>query len=121
MVSSVVVTTVRPRARYGPALRDRTLSGVVGGRNEPPHCELTTGLNRWFYRFELAGDYRRYLGTEEEIEMTAAHHFHVLEVRCPGNLQATGQGRAEGIPPRVDRCQPYAGGKAVLAEGAQER
>ena len=53
--------------------------------------------------------------------MTAAHHFHVLEVRCPGTLQATGQGRAEGIPPRVDRCQPYAGGKAVLAEGAQER
>src|SRR5215813_7105988 len=67
--------------------RDRTLSGVVGGRNEPAHCELTACVNRWFYRFELAGDYRRYLGTEEEIEMTATHHFDVLEVRCPGNLQ----------------------------------
>ena len=101
--------------------RDRTLSGVVGGRNEPPHCELAAGLNRWFYRFELAGDYRRYLGTEQEIEMTAAHHFDVLEVWCPGSLQATGQGRAEGIPLRVDRCQPYAGGKAVVVEVAQER
>ena len=53
--------------------------------------------------------------------MTATHHFDVLEVWCPENLEATGQGRAEEIPPRVDRCQPYAGGKAVVAEGAQER
>ena len=121
IASSVVVTTVHPRAGYGPASRDRTLSGVVGGRNEPPHCELAAGLNRWFYRFELAGDYQRYLSAEEEIEMTAAHHFDVLEVWCPENLQATGQGRAEGIPLRVDRCQPYAGGKAVVVEVAQER
>jgi hypothetical protein len=44
---------------------------------------------RWFYGFELAGNYRRDLGTEEEIEMTATQHFDVLEVRCPGNLEAT--------------------------------
>ena len=66
-------------------------------------------------------DDRRYPGTKEEIEMPAAHHFDVLEVWCPASLQATRYGRADGIPLRVDRREPYAGGKAVAREVTQER
>ena len=53
--------------------------------------------------------------------MPAAHDFDVLEVWCPASLQATRYGRADGIPLRVDRREPYAGGKAVVREVTQER
>jgi len=66
-------------------------------------------------------DDRRYPGTKEEIEMPAAHDFDVPEVWCPASLQATRYGRADGIPLRVDRREPYAGGKAVVREVTQER
>jgi len=53
--------------------------------------------------------------------MPAARQFDVLEVRCPPNLKATRPGRADRIALRVDGRQPYAGGKAVVGEVAQQR
>jgi hypothetical protein len=53
--------------------------------------------------------------------MPAAHYFDVHEVWCPASLQATREGRAEEIPLRVDRREPYAAGKAVVGEVTQQR
>ena len=53
--------------------------------------------------------------------MAVAHQLNVLEVWCSARLQVTGPWRADGIPPRVDRRQPYARGKAVVDEIPQQR
>jgi len=52
--------------------------------------------------------------------MSAARHLDVPEMWCLADLQATRRGRADGIPPRVDGRQPYAGWKVVVGEVAQE-
>ena len=53
--------------------------------------------------------------------MPAAPHFDVLEMWCPANLEATRRRWADRVSLRVDGRQPYAGGKAVVREVAQER
>src|SRR5262249_15712636 len=94
---------------------------VLGGRKEPPRCQLTSRGNLPVCRFEFAMDDRSYLGIKEEIEMPAAHHLDVLEVWCPASLQATRNWRADGIALRVDRREPYAAREAVVGEVTQKR
>src|SRR6266851_895946 len=116
--SFLVPPRKRPRSRCASGRR----SPLVYRRRHRPRRrgagEPISGGAGWLHRLELLTDDRRDPGTGQERDMSAARHLDVLEMRSPATLQAARRRRAERVPLRIDRRQPYTVGEAVVGEVA---